>query len=597
MPVARNQDDQRVFDVAVVGGGIGGSVLAAILARNGVRVLLLEGSGHPRFAIGESTVPETTFGLRVLARRYGVPELEHLSTNAGLRRHVSSNCGVKRNFGFVYHRDGEPTRPTECTQYLTWAPPLGPDSHFFRQDVDAYLFHVAVSYGVTAYTHTVVEDVKFAGDGVTLVTADRGTFQASYVVDAGGMRAVLPERLGLRQEPDYRTRSRTLYTHLVNVLPYDTVGPPREEHGMPSPFSQGTLHHLFEGGWMWVIPFDNHPGSTNGLCSVGINLDLDRYPRPEGVSPEEEFWHHVRRFPTVARQLEHARAVRPYVATDRTQFSSRAVVGDRWCLLPHASDFVDPMFSSGLAVTVMALGALGHRLIDAVRRQDFATEQFEYLQTWTKRMYRFYDDMVSSSYISFDDFELWNAWNRIWNITTLYGSNAQNQVAVAFERSDDPAAFEALESPPYRGLQGIDNPWVQRLFDSSVEAMRAYRAGHKSKEQTVARIYELLEESRLYPASWPLLDPEDRCPTRSFTLLPVARILLWGMFRSPRHIRGSYFSGGARLVGKEALGLCAAELRQGVTALNHTVRDMWLSWNRDWAKRPAPRLPDRTRSI
>jgi tetracycline 7-halogenase / FADH2 O2-dependent halogenase len=597
MPEVPTEDDQRVFDVAIVGGGVGGTVLAAILARNGVRVLLLEGSGHPRFAIGESTVPETTFGLRVLARRYGVPELENLSTNATLRHRVSSNCGVKRNFGFVYHRDGQPTRAEECTQYLTWAPPLGPDSHFFRQDVDAYLFHVAVSYGVTAYTHTLVEDVKFADDGAVLVTADRGNFQASYVVDAGGMRAVLPERLGLRQEPEYRTRSRTIYTHMVNVRPYDTVGPPREEHGMPSPFSQGTLHHIFEGGWMWVIPFDNHSASTSELCSVGINLDLDTYPRPDGMSPEEEFWHHVRRFPTVAGQFERARAVRPYVATDRTQFSSQSVIGDRWCLLPHASDFVDPMFSSGLAVTVMALNSLGHRLIGAVRDQDFSTDRFEYLQTWTKRMFRFYDDMVSCSYISFDDFELWNAWNRIWNITTLYGTNAQNQVSIAYDASGDPTAFEALETSPYRGLQGMDNPWVERLFDSGVEAMRAYRAGRKSKEETVARIFQLLEESRLHPASWPLLDPEDRCPTRSFTLLPVARILLWGKFRSPRHVRGSYFTGGARMVSREAWQLCATELRRGRTTLNQTIRDMWVSWNQDWAKRPALRRSDRTKSF
>ncbi|MCO6723024.1 halogenase, partial [Streptomyces sp. Vc714c-19] len=78
---------------------------------------------------------------------------------------------------------------------------------------------------------------------------------------------------------------------------------------------------------------------TSDLCSVGVNLDLDRHPRPDDVSAEEEFWRHVRRFPSVARQFEQARAVRPYVSTDRTQFASQKVVGDRWCLLPHASDF------------------------------------------------------------------------------------------------------------------------------------------------------------------------------------------------------------------------------------------------------------------
>ncbi|WP_432196071.1 NAD(P)/FAD-dependent oxidoreductase [Streptomyces sp. bgisy027] len=582
------QDDQRVFDVAIVGGGIGGTMLAAILARHGVRVLLLEGSGHPRFAIGESTVPETTFGLRVLARRYDVPEIEHLATNGALRRHVSSNCGVKRNFSFVYHREGEPTRAEECTQYPTWGPPLGPDSHYLRQDVDAYMFHVAVSYGATAHTHTVVDDVKFDEDGVTLVTREKGTFQASYVVDAGGMRALLPERLGLRQEPPYRTRSRTLFTHMVNVRPFDTVAPPREQHGMPSPFSQGTLHHLFRGGWFWVIPFDNHSAGTSELCSVGVNLDLDRHPRPEGMSAEEEFWRYVHKFPSVARQFEGARAVRPYVSTDRTQFSSRTVVGDRWCLLPHASDFIDPLFSSGLAVTVMALNALSHRIIDAVREDDFGTARFGYLEQWIKRMFRFYDDLVSCSYVSFDDFELWNAWNRVWTITTLYGTNAQNQAAVAFEKTGDPASFTALETAPYRGLQGVDNPWVRQLFEEARDVVLAYGTGDLTKNQTVTRIFDLLRESGLCPAVWGTLDPEDRCPSGVFTLWPLMRILLWGRFRSPRHVRGTYFTGGARLVGKEAVQALTTDVRRGSSLVQQTVRDMWVNWNRDWTRREIP---------
>ncbi|MFJ4330429.1 MULTISPECIES: NAD(P)/FAD-dependent oxidoreductase [unclassified Streptomyces] len=583
------QEDERVFDVAIVGGGIGGTMLGTVLARHGVRVLLLEGSGHPRFAIGESTVPETTFGLRVLARRYDVPELDHLATNAALRRHVSSNSGVKRNFSFIYHREGEPTRPDECTQYPTWGPPLGPDSHYFRQDVDAYMFHVAVSYGVTAYTHTMVDDVKFEEDGATLVTRDRGSFRASYVVDAGGMRAVLPERLGLRQEPPYRTRSRTIFTHMVDVRPFDAVAPSREQHGMPSPFSQGTLHHMFPGGWFWVIPFDNQTTSTNQLCSVGLNLDLDQHPRPEDISAEEEFWQYVHRFPSVARQFERARAVRPYVSTDRTQFASQKVVGDRWCLLPHASDFIDPLFSSGLAVTVMALNALGHRLIDAVRQNDFDTSRFAYLDHWTKRMFRFYDDLVSCSYIAFDDFDLWNAWNRVWTITTLYGTNAQNQAAVTFEKTHDPACFDMLEQPPHRGLQGMDNPWVERMFDQTRDAVLAYRAGELTKEQAIARIYELLGESGLVPSVWGTLDPDDRCPSGVFTLWPLMKILLWGKFRSPQHVRGSYFTGGARLVGKEAVQAYTTELRAGSSQVHQTVRDMWRNWNRDWTRRPAPR--------
>src|SRR5262245_66175931 len=98
------QDLSRVFDVAIVGGGIGGSLLASVLGRNGVDVLLIEGGGHPRFTIGESTVPETIIGLRNLSKRYDVPEIDFLTAHGKLVQNVSANCAVKRNFGFAYHR-------------------------------------------------------------------------------------------------------------------------------------------------------------------------------------------------------------------------------------------------------------------------------------------------------------------------------------------------------------------------------------------------------------------------------------------------------------------------------------------------------------
>ncbi|HJW05512.1 MAG TPA: FAD-dependent monooxygenase, partial [Rhodanobacter sp.] len=44
-------------DVAVVGGGPGGSTAAALLARRGYRVIALEKARHPRFHIGESLLP------------------------------------------------------------------------------------------------------------------------------------------------------------------------------------------------------------------------------------------------------------------------------------------------------------------------------------------------------------------------------------------------------------------------------------------------------------------------------------------------------------------------------------------------------------
>src|SRR4030095_3254491 len=255
-----DRDGTPDYDVAILGTGIGGTLLGAILARSGMQVLLVEHGVHPRFVIGESTIPETTIMLRLMARRYRVPEIFHLSNFNSVRAHVSTACGVKRNFSFVYHHEGQQDRPEESTQFPTWTPPFGPDVHYFRQDVDAYMLSIAVSYGATALQQTAVTDVDFASDTVRLGTSDGRLLRARFVFDAGGMRALLPLKLHLREDPcSMRTHSRALYTHMVGVTPLDACGPPRSRHRLPSPLSQGTLHHIFPGGWMWVIPFDNHP--------------------------------------------------------------------------------------------------------------------------------------------------------------------------------------------------------------------------------------------------------------------------------------------------------------------------------------------------
>jgi tetracycline 7-halogenase / FADH2 O2-dependent halogenase len=580
----KSQDLSRVFDVAIVGGGIGGSLLASVLGRNGVDVLLIEGGGHPRFTIGESTVPETIIGLRNLSKRYDVPEIDFLSAHGKLVQNVSANCGVKRNFGFVYHREGERVKPEETTQGPTWGPPLGPDSHFFRQDVDAYLFQVALKYGVTGLTYTPIASVELGDDKVVL-NSTGAQYSAKYLVDAGGIRSILSEQLGIRDaDPAYRTRSRTIFSHFTGVQPFDDIIGPKRRHKMPSPFSQGTLHHLFEGGWAWVIPFDNYPRSTSQLCSVGISLDLDRYPPAQEDSPENEFWAHVARFPDFARQMQGAHAVRPFTSTRRNQFSSQRMVGHRWCLLPHASDFIDPLFSSGLAVTVLALNALGHRLITAVERDDFSTEHFEYVQTWTKKSFEFYDNLVASSYASFDSFELWNAWFRIFALCTLYGANGQMQALFDYDRTRNVLSFDALETQPYRGLQGLDNTQCLTMVETACDAMSKYKNKEISADSACAQVYGAIARSGLTPSSWKTLDPSARCPTGTFTLQAMTRILLWGRYSSPDHVRGRYFTGGFGPVVKEAGQFLGSTLKRSARESGHSMRDMFVSNNNDWRR-------------
>lgn len=569
------------FDVAILGTGIGGTILGAILARHGLRVLLIEQGTHPRFAIGESTVPETTFLLRFLALRYGVPEIEYLASHQLIRRYVGSTCGIKRGFSFVYHRPGVDQIAHECTQYPTAAPPYGPDVHLYRQDVDAFLLGVALGYGAALRVRTAVREVRFASDGVTL-HSDGEVFRARYLVDAGGIASLLARQLGLRDDPvSLATRSRTIYTHMFGVRPYDQVGVSPAAHGLPLPLAQGTLHHLFDGGWMWVIPFENHPSSTNRLCSVGVNFDAGRLPRTAGAGADE-FAALIAAHPRLAAQFAGAVAVREWTVTDRMQFSSRRIVGDRWCLLPHAAAFVDPLYSSGLGITMAAIDAIARRLIRAAHDDDFSAERFRFVEDSVRRNFRYYDRLVANSYRSFADFELWNAWTRLWMIGGLYGTMAALELIQRCQRRRDRLDFDDTETPPYHGLQGCELPEFAALMDTTEAEMDRFAAGELSSAETARRIFAHVDASNLWPAPWGRPRPDRRHPG-TFTFWPLYRTGRWARSRGPDNVRKHYFvsatlPGLARFAALDLLD----EARRSLSDLGLHARDYFADWNRDY---------------
>lgn len=576
--------NENVHDVAIIGGGIGGSITAAVLARNGVDVLLAEGTPHPRFAIGESITPETSISLRLLAIRYGVPELANLSSYSSVQK-IAPTSGVKRNFSYVSHRAGERSRPDECAQVPAVPQPVGPDTHYFRQDIDAYLFQLAVKYGATAKNGAFIEDVEFCDNLVRLSAADGSTFLARYVVDAGGRNALIPAKLGLRDaEPRFHTKTRTIFTHMLGVLPWEEVGPKKEDHKMPSPFSEGTLHHFFKGGWIWVIPFNNHPQSVNPLCSVGINLDIDSHPIRSGVSAEQEFWEIIESYPSVADQFRQARAVRPFVSTGRTQFSSKQIAGTRFCLLPHAAEFVDPLYSTGMAITLNCINALAHRLIDAAPSGDYDTEQFRYIEEWTKKSFDIADDIVWCTYESFSDFRLFNAMLRIFIIQAVYNTASPLETLARHLRTSSREEFLRMEEHPRRGTQCADFPEIREMVTNVVKEIYSYKSMDQDCMDTTDAIYRHVAAcSDLFPPFWKMLDPDSRIPTGRLAIPQFIRLLAWFNFRAPSHIRKQHLTMQVMpLIIKEMGHSWGRQVRQASNAIVPHLRDYIMAWNRDW---------------
>lgn len=404
--------DPKTYDVAIIGSGFSGSSLAAILARQGQRVVVFEAKSHPKFAIGESMILETSEVLRATAEFFDVPELAYFSSENYFALAGTSH-GVKRHFSYLHHTTGQPQDKAHSLQAVIPRQPHGHEMHLFRQDTDAFLTATAVAYGANVLQETPVKEVDVQADGVEIVTAKGERYRANFVVDAGGFRSLLADRFDLR-DMNLQTHSRTIFTHMVNVPCYNDVGGSAQEYGIPYRLSEGTLHHIFRGGWLWVIPFNNHPQATNPLCSVGLLLDPRIHPERPDLSPEEEFYAFVGHYPGMAAQFADARSVRAWTRTGRIQYSSKQVVGDRFCLLGHAAGFIDPLFSKGLYVTSMSTALCAHLLLKAKETGDYSAAAFQPLEEQTLAYVRTNDRLVANSFRAFSHPKLWQVYSVLW---------------------------------------------------------------------------------------------------------------------------------------------------------------------------------------
>lgn len=399
-----------LFDVAIVGSGIAGSTLALILSRCGFRVLVIEKGRHPRFVIGESTVPTTTLTMRQLARTYQVPEIEEVSHYLGLKQR-GLTAFPKRVFWFGVHRAGRELEPRDEVVLDTFPLPIGPDVHMLRADSDEFLASRFPHYGVDYLDNTTVVDHQREGNRSRILTRTQDGDQAvsaRFVIDASGHASCLANLYNLREDPPrFDTNTRSLFGHFRGVQPLDSA-----LHNRAHPFrfqrDSGTLQHCFDGGWMWVIPFDD------GVTSVGLVLDCNQYPLDPHQTPEDELWDIINRYPSIRSHLGQMWPIRPLVRTPRVQFSSRTIAGDGFILTPHAAAFIDPLFSTGMLLTMTFISRLVPVVEAALHDDDFRAQRFLPLERAFFREVELVDLTVSGMIASMRDAELFRQYWRIW---------------------------------------------------------------------------------------------------------------------------------------------------------------------------------------
>ncbi len=432
----------REEHVIIVGSGYGGSILAAALLSAGKRVTLIEKDSHPKFAIGESSTPIANFLLEFLGRQYGLHYLRGMS-NWSRWQHVCPEIavGLKRGFSFFFHETGSMSMPVDPMRVAASPDDGIADTHWYRPEVDTFLLNHAIAMGASYLERTVVESVTEAAERISVVidseSGGRRSIDGDFLVDATGGPDFSEIHLGARTEAaDGMPEHFAVYTHFRGVDLMDAIVPPPLD--APYPSDDAALHHIFPGGWIWVLRFNN------GITSAGASLERNANADRDGLNSEECWQDLLNGLPLVAGQFRKAVPVMPFRKAKRLSFVKERMRGRRWLCLPASCGFTDPLLSAGIALNL--LGVV--RIAGHVKQHGFTPQSME----------KFLDDYESATRMDHETAMLHvssllknNSDPKLWRLKVLayFTAAIQQETRLRLDRLPAGSGFLFRENPEW----------------------------------------------------------------------------------------------------------------------------------------------------
>ncbi|GGH07274.1 NAD(P)/FAD-dependent oxidoreductase [Silvibacterium dinghuense] len=427
------------YDLAIAGSGFAGSILASIARRLGLSVVILEKGSHPRVVIGESSTPLTALLLEELAAKYDLPTLAAFSKWGSWRReHPEIACGLKRGFTFHHHTPAQPASSGRDSQLLVAASPnesIG-DVHWYRADFDHFLLNEAVRHGAVYYDLVHSLTPSFDSEGVTLTATrhdDPVHIRAKFLVDATGPRGFLHRALSLGESTlPGMPATEALYNHFTCAATLES-GNHARLNGQPPPYpiDQAAVHHLFPGGWVWVLQF-HHSMNGGGITSAGVACTQETAARLNLREGQPAWQRLLEEIPALKEQFAHAKPERAFTHIPQLSFRSAAIVDPnkqpRWALLPSAAGFVDPLLSTGFPLTLLGVSRLA-QLFSQHEPATWSSPAFaQDLRTYaeaTDTELLAAAHLIAALYANLDDFPVFAALSLLYFAAVSYAETAR----------------------------------------------------------------------------------------------------------------------------------------------------------------------------
>lgn len=372
--------------MVIIGGGPAGSTAASLLAKGGLRPLVLEREHFPRFHIGESLLPAGNVVLRRtgawekiekagFVTKYGV---EFESPAGDVRIHNLFSKGLLPDCAYAYQVE--------------------------RSRFDQILLDHAAECGALVRQGQAVRSIEELPQdegwllGIEQVGQDpRGKagryVRCRWLLDASGRDCVLGKALNLHTDRGYFPSRIAVYAHFRGV-----------ERSQYTNGGNIIVTRVGEG-WSWHIPV------SEDKVSVGIVSPSKEF-REAKLSAADYFAKKMQTAPALAKRMAHAELVPTdgedgahskregaFHLTADYAYTRQAFAGRRYFLIGDCACFSDPIFSSGVMMATNMAQAAADMLLRAHAGAGCLSEREQRAYTrQVKRWLRFVEAMVNNFY-------------------------------------------------------------------------------------------------------------------------------------------------------------------------------------------------------